>query len=705
MATDIERLVVQLSADFKKYENALNKAMGVTNRQARNIERRFQSMNRNLSGQFTSLGRSLAGAFALAGGIRGAQTLIDTSTQIQNALKVAGLEGENLTKVYDKLFASAQKNAVPLEAMATLYARIAQAQDALNVSQDEIVNFTDKIGVALRVAGASSQEAAGALLQLSQAIGSGIVRAEEYNSINEGARPILQAVAAGLKEAGGDVAKLRNLVMDGKVSSEAFFRAFEAGAPILEKKVANAEVTVSQHLIRLRNVLIDAAGDFDKGSGAAEAFGKMLSDVADIISQTDFSKMGEEIAKYIGLVNDARIAVMSWLQAHGAAVGRDLGIDAIGEMITGGAAVRQFGPLTITSSKALQRRIDEAFGNAIETAGGLTERAIQEAYQRRGQTIASGKTSRLEESKPRTVSLDDYDKPSTGTKGSKSTKQRADDYERLSRRINESVAAMQAENAVLAGMNPLVNDYGYALEKARVQQELLTAAKKAGVEVTPALEKEIEDLAHTYAFATVEAAKLVESHDKIRESAEEALALAKDVTRDLIDGFIEGKSAADIMANALKKIGNHLINDILNNLFKIQNMGGGGGGFLSGLLSLFGGGFRANTTAGAFFGAGTGIPQFAGGTNYAPGGLALVGEKGPELVNLPRGSQVIPNHRLNAGGGQSVVVNFNPVIDARGADPAAIQRLETGLAKVRAEIPAQVVESVRKAQKSNVKLS
>ena len=37
---------------------------------------------------------------------------------------------------------------------------------------------------------------------------------------------------------------------------------------------------------------------------------------------------------------------------------------------------------------------------------------------------------------------------------------------------------------------------------------------------------------------------------------------------------------------------------------------------------------------------------FAGGTDSAPGGVALVGEKGPELVNLPRGSQVIPNHKI-----------------------------------------------------------
>jgi hypothetical protein len=42
-----------------------------------------------------------------------------------------------------------------------------------------------------------------------------------------------------------------------------------------------------------------------------------------------------------------------------------------------------------------------------------------------------------------------------------------------------------------------------------------------------------------------------------------------------------------------------------------------------------------------------GFPGFANGTNYAPGGMAMVGERGPELVNLPRGSQVIPNNKLS----------------------------------------------------------
>lgn len=62
------------------------------------------------------------------------------------------------------------------------------------------------------------------------------------------------------------------------------------------------------------------------------------------------------------------------------------------------------------------------------------------------------------------------------------------------------------------------------------------------------------------------------------------------------------------------------------------------------------------------------FPGFASGTDYAPGGLAIVGEQGPELVNLPRGSQVIPNGRGMASG---VSVNIQN-IDARGStDPAA----------------------------------
>lgn len=50
---------------------------------------------------------------------------------------------------------------------------------------------------------------------------------------------------------------------------------------------------------------------------------------------------------------------------------------------------------------------------------------------------------------------------------------------------------------------------------------------------------------------------------------------------------------------------------------------------------------------------------YASGTDFHPGGMALVGERGPEIVNLPRGSQVIPNHEMGQVGNSSVTINIS----------------------------------------------
>ncbi len=226
-------------------------------------------------------GAGFVGGFAGIAAVAGFERLLDTGTRITNALKVAGLQGEALTETYERLYASAQKNAAPLEALVGLFGRASMVQKELGASTEDMLRFTDKVAVSLRVAGRSASESSGALLQLSQALGSGVVRAEELNSILEGALPIAQAAAAGLEEAGSSVAKLRSLVVDGKVSSEAFFRAFLAGSTILDEKVATSTLTLDQGFQRLQSTLINAAGKFDRVTGASEGAGQALMWVAD----------------------------------------------------------------------------------------------------------------------------------------------------------------------------------------------------------------------------------------------------------------------------------------------------------------------------------------------------------------------------------------------------------------------------------------
>jgi len=92
-----------------------------------------------------------------------------------------------------------------------------------------------------------------------------------------------------------------------------------------------------------------------------------------------------------------------------------------------------------------------------------------------------------------------------------------------------------------------------------------------------------------------------------------------------------------------------------------------GGGFLGILEAVIGLGLQLGSM-GVFGKAvksrlNSTVPGYAGGTNFHPGGMAMVGERGPELLNLPRGSQVIPNHAL--GGGTQIQVIPSPYFDVR----------------------------------------
>lgn len=286
--TDLETLVVRMEAQMRAFENELKRGRQTADRETRAIERRFADANKKIAASFNGLGPMLQRGLGLAGIGLGGRELIrfaDQFTAIQNALKVTGLEGAELTRVYDQLFASAQKNAAPLQALATLYGRAALVQKELKISTEELLQFTDRVSLALRVSGQSAEQSSGALLQLSQALGSGVVRAEEFNSILEGALPIAQAAARGIEEAGGSVAKLRGLINEGKISSEAFFRGFLVGSASLAEQAEKMQLTMGQAFTRLRNVFTDAVGKLNDTSGTSKEVVRALNDFSDGIQQ------------------------------------------------------------------------------------------------------------------------------------------------------------------------------------------------------------------------------------------------------------------------------------------------------------------------------------------------------------------------------------------------------------------------------------
>lgn len=130
--------------------------------------------------------------------------------------------------------------------------------------------------------------------------------------------------------------------------------------------------------------------------------------------------------------------------------------------------------------------------------------------------------------------------------------------------------------------------------------------------------------------ATASVVTLKATVDETEESVISLEDSAKGFAGSFVNDILDGKSAVEALHSALSDLARQLANSAIN----------------SAIGSLFGAKpFLSQPDMSRGFGA---YGTFAKGTNFAPGGLALVGEQGPELVNLPRGAQVIPNHRLGS---------------------------------------------------------
>lgn len=212
---------------------------------------------------------------------------------------------------------------------------------------------------------------------------------------------------------------------------------------------------------------------------------------------------------------------------------------------------------------------------------------------------------------------------------------------------------------------------GLGLKFRNETKTVLQTALKAPVEITVPVIPKIE-------VPPIDSAAFIKAlrADKLNEGVLQVMQSLQDTTfralGDVVSNAFEGGNVANIFANFFKTILSALgsgiqqlgeqtliVQVIINKLKTLFGTSAGIGASIA--LIALGGVIRglANRIE---------IPGFADGTNYFKGGLAVVGERGPELVNLPNGSGVIPNHSLSGaiGGGQSLEVTGSVV--AKGSD-------------------------------------
>ncbi len=164
-------------------------------------------------------------------GIRALADSADVYTQIENRLRATTKSAEEFANAQQRVFEIARETATPVENVTEQFQRYTMATEALGVSQDKVLTFTENLNKATQLGGATAAETRGALIQLAQGLGTDFKAAgQEIRSIQKGA-PLLAGIIA--KAAGGSAGELTLMAKAGKLSTEIVFNAVvEAGAQI-----------------------------------------------------------------------------------------------------------------------------------------------------------------------------------------------------------------------------------------------------------------------------------------------------------------------------------------------------------------------------------------------------------------------------------------------------------------------------------------
>lgn len=233
-----------------------------------------------------------------AGKVQEIVQIADAWNMMSARLKLATAGQREYTVAQKELFAIAQRIGVPIQETATLYGKLQQAVRMLGGEQKDALSLTESISQALRISGASATEAQSSLLQFGQALASGVLRGEEFNSVVENSPRLAKALADGLNV---PIGRLRKLAEEGRLTADVVVNALMSQKDKLAAEYAQLPMTVSQAFTRLSNAFGQWVSKLDESTGFTKKLAKAL---------TWLSENLDTVMKWLGRIAEVGLAVL-----------------------------------------------------------------------------------------------------------------------------------------------------------------------------------------------------------------------------------------------------------------------------------------------------------------------------------------------------------------------------------------------------------
>jgi len=253
-----------------------------------------------------------------AGKVQEIVQIADAWNMMSARLKLATAGQREFTTAQAALFDIAQRIGVPIQETATLYGKLQQAVRMLGGEQKDALTITESISQALRLSGASATEAQSSLLQFGQALASGVLRGEEFNSVVENSPRLAQALADGLNV---PIGRLRKLAEEGRLTADVVVNALLSQKDKLSAEYAQLPQTVSQAFERLRNAFGQWINKVDESTGLTKKLAEALTWLAQNLDTVmQWLKRIAEVGLAVLIYRLIPALITAWQTAGAAAV-------------------------------------------------------------------------------------------------------------------------------------------------------------------------------------------------------------------------------------------------------------------------------------------------------------------------------------------------------------------------------------------------
>ena len=250
-------------------------------------ERKVEQLNSELeqtdgkasaaAGGLGKIGSVLAGFASLSF----AKSMLDTADAMQSinaqVRQVVSSESEYLA-VQRQLLDVANNTRASLESTANLYVSTSRALKDYGYTQQEILTFTEATNNAMAIGGVQAQQQAAALMQLSQALGSGVLQGDEFKSIAEAAPILLDTIAEYM---GKSRAEIKKLGSEGQLTADVIFKAISGASEKFGEQAAKMPMTMGQALTVFQNNWQSMVSKLLNDSGAMSGIAAVIKLIAD----------------------------------------------------------------------------------------------------------------------------------------------------------------------------------------------------------------------------------------------------------------------------------------------------------------------------------------------------------------------------------------------------------------------------------------